>query len=93
MKTASVTDLKNGLSSWLREVASGESILITDRRKAVAVLQPLEGGQVEERLARLIDQGMVAPPRRQLDPSELESLPLPKAPSLRNAILEEREDR
>lgn len=48
MKTTSVTLLKNNLSAQLKEVASGETILITDRRKPVASLQPLAHGNLKD---------------------------------------------
>lgn len=39
MKAVAVKELKNRLSQYLREVASGEVVLVTDRGKVVAELR------------------------------------------------------
>ena len=39
MKAVAVKELKNRLSRYLREVAGGETILVTDRGKVVAELR------------------------------------------------------
>ena len=39
MKAVAVKELKNRLSHYLREVASGEVVLVTDRGKVVAELR------------------------------------------------------
>jgi len=41
MKTATITEVKNGLSALIDQVRAGESILITDRGVTVARLQPV----------------------------------------------------
>jgi prevent-host-death family protein len=94
MKMASVTELKNGLSACLREVEAGESILVTDRGRAVAVLRPLDFETMPERLAGLVSLGLVSPPRRRIDPKAVARLPLPDCcKSLSGAVIEEREGR
>ncbi len=40
MKTVGVRELKDRLSEYLREVSSGESVLVTDRGRVVAELSP-----------------------------------------------------
>jgi prevent-host-death family protein len=40
MKTVGVRELKNRLSEYLREVRSGEAVLVTDRGQVVAELTP-----------------------------------------------------
>ena len=40
MKAVGVRDLKNRLSSFLREVRAGESVLITDRGEVIAEIGP-----------------------------------------------------
>jgi antitoxin (DNA-binding transcriptional repressor) of toxin-antitoxin stability system len=56
MRTVGVRDLKNGLSAYLRLAKGGETILITERKEIVAVLQgaadgPTAGdGAIEEYL-------------------------------------------
>ncbi len=41
MKTATITEVKNGLSAIIDRVRAGESVLITDRGLAVARLEPV----------------------------------------------------
>ncbi|MEX2578110.1 MAG: type II toxin-antitoxin system Phd/YefM family antitoxin [Verrucomicrobiales bacterium] len=67
MKTTSVTDLKNHLSARLKQVVGGESLLVTDRRKPVAIFQPLRGQSSDRRLEGLMAAGLVAPARERLD--------------------------
>jgi antitoxin (DNA-binding transcriptional repressor) of toxin-antitoxin stability system len=40
MKTVGIRELKNRLSEYIREVRSGESVLVTDRGEVVAELAP-----------------------------------------------------
>lgn len=94
MKTTTVTLLKNNLSARLKEVASGETILITDRRKPVASLQPLSQVDLKEDAWRLLARGVVSPPKRSLEIGLF--LQTPRAESrdeLTAAILEERSER
>jgi prevent-host-death family protein len=60
MKTATITEAKNGLSALIDRVRAGESILITDRGIPVAVLEPAPKQiDIEERLARLERAGII----------------------------------
>jgi prevent-host-death family protein len=60
MKSASITELKNGLSGYIDRVKAGEPVLVTDRGVPVAVLEPVTT-QVDpdERMARLEREGIV----------------------------------
>jgi antitoxin (DNA-binding transcriptional repressor) of toxin-antitoxin stability system len=40
MKTVGIRELKNRLSEYLRQVRSGESVLVTDRGEVVAEVSP-----------------------------------------------------
>jgi prevent-host-death family protein len=40
MKTASISQLKNGLSAYVDQVRAGGSVLVTDRGVVVARLEP-----------------------------------------------------
>lgn len=40
MKTVGIRELKNRLSEYLRDVRSGEGVLVTDRGRVVAELTP-----------------------------------------------------
>ncbi len=41
MKTAGIRELKSRISEYLRDVRSGESVVITDRGEAIAEICPL----------------------------------------------------
>jgi antitoxin (DNA-binding transcriptional repressor) of toxin-antitoxin stability system len=66
MRTAGVRDLKAHLSGYLRDVARGDVVLVTDRGRVVAELRP--PGAVERsatpadlRYQRLVDRGLIRP--------------------------------
>ena len=68
MRTATITQAKNGLSALIDVVRAGETIIILDRGTPVARLEPMVGadgaeGRIE-RLERagLIRRGVAAPP-------------------------------
>ena len=44
MTQATISELKNSLSAYIRKVKLGESVLIMDRKTPVARLVPLESG-------------------------------------------------
>lgn len=93
MKIASITELENGLSAYLKEVAAGESILVMDQRKPVAVFQPIASEHGDERLAGLVATGIVSLPGGRLDLEAFFAEPLGStrdATGLTGAILEDR---
>jgi antitoxin (DNA-binding transcriptional repressor) of toxin-antitoxin stability system len=66
MKTAGVRELKTHLSNFLRDVARGDVILVTDRGRVVAELRP--PGAAERALSpeqiryrKLVDDGVLRP--------------------------------
>ena len=65
MKAVSVRDLKNRLSAYLREVARGEVVLVTDRGRVVAELrspsEDLAATTLDSALARLHATGAITP--------------------------------
>ena len=65
MKKASITEAKNTFSALIDRVKAGASILIVERGRPVARLEPVTGGLggVEGRLAQLVRAGVVRPPR------------------------------
>ncbi len=79
MKTAGVAELKARLASFLKQVKSGNEILITDRGSPVAKLVPIDAAQERDgRRQRLAAGGFLrfgkhAMPRSLLEP--------PKGPS------------
>ena len=63
MKTATISQTKNGLSALLDRVRHGETILITDRSRPIARIEPVAlspaGGADAGRLARLERAGLI----------------------------------
>jgi prevent-host-death family protein len=95
MKIASVTEAKNNLSALIDGLKGGSPVLIVDRGRPVARLEPVTTGLEAEpdgRLARLVRSGIVRP-RRAAPARTLFSHqpPLAKAgASALEALLEER---
>jgi prevent-host-death family protein len=71
MTTVGVAELRQNLSKYLRLVAKGERLVVTDRNRPVAELGPPPSGG--EALDRLIAEGKVSRPTRRGLP---EALPL-----------------
>lgn len=65
MKKTSITDAKNNLSALIDSVKGGSPILIVDRGRPVARLEPVAGTHPDDdsRLARLVRDGVVRPAR------------------------------
>jgi prevent-host-death family protein len=89
MKTASITEAKNNLSALIDGLKNGAPVLITDRGRPVARLEPVTVGESErdERLAELVRDRLVRPRRKPLSKSFLRAeLPAVKA-SLVDALI------
>ena len=65
MKKASITEVKNNLSAFIDRVKGGSPVLIVDRGRPVARLEPVGGigSGDDERLVRLVRDGVVRPAR------------------------------
>ena len=97
MKKASITEAKNNLSALIDGLKGGSPVLIVDRGRPVARLEPVMTGREpdhEGRLSRLIREGIVRPGRVPL-PRALfdEQPPRPKrGASAVGMLIEERRD-
>jgi len=60
--TVGIAELRQNLSVYLRRVAKGERLVVTDRNRPVAELGPAPSTGSD--LDRLIAEGKVLPPRR-----------------------------
>ncbi|MBI5771416.1 MAG: type II toxin-antitoxin system prevent-host-death family antitoxin [Verrucomicrobia bacterium] len=98
MKTATVTESKNGLSELLRSAKAGKGVLILDRDVPVARLEPVAADTLPDdvRLQALERQGLI---RRQQEAGsvweKLKALPAPRVKAGRSAVaalLAEREE-
>ncbi len=66
MKRASITEAKNNLSALIDGLKGGSPVLIVDRGRPVARLEPVtqgRGPEDEGRLAQLVRDGVVRPAR------------------------------
>jgi prevent-host-death family protein len=61
MKKASITEAKNNLSALIDSVKGGSPVLIVDRGRPVARLEPVTTAAADDdtRLARLVREGVV----------------------------------
>ncbi len=97
MKKASITETKNRLSALLEAVKRGETVLIMDREKPVARLEPVTTQTDEETegwLRELERTGLVKRPKTHASKIKLTG-PIPKAKggaSIVDALLAEREE-
>lgn len=66
MRAVGIKTLKNKLSEYVRLVASGETVLVTDRDRVVAELGPPRPGRsplvADAALAEAVRQGWLIPP-------------------------------
>jgi prevent-host-death family protein len=96
MKRASITEAKNNLSALIDSVKSGTPVLILDRGRPVARLEPVSGttGTDDERLARLVRAGLVRPGRGVIPRSIIDEPPprFEAGLSVLEALLEERRE-
>jgi antitoxin (DNA-binding transcriptional repressor) of toxin-antitoxin stability system len=63
VKSVGLRELKNRLSEYVRQVRSGEGVLVTDRGEVVAELNPpgrgIDEGDVPSRLVELARRGQL----------------------------------
>lgn len=57
METIGIRKLKENLGHYMKKVRTGERIIITDRKKEIAVIMPLEKKDKVEKIYRLIQCG------------------------------------
>jgi len=96
MKTVSITEAKNRLSALIDGLRAGSPVLIVDRGRPVARLEPVTGfgkGEDDGRLSRLVREGIVRPGRAAPPLSLFASRPPRlKGGSVVAALLEERRE-
>ena len=80
MKKASITEAKNNLSSLIDGLKGGSPVLIVDRGRPVARLEPATNGlqsDDDSRLGRLVRDGIVRPARAAFSKALLADKPPP----------------
>lgn len=95
MKSANVAELKNRLSHYLRIVRRGEAVLVRNRNRVIARIEPAgegeeSGGPDAERLAALEERSIVRRAAGPLTHEILARRPRVKADVV-SALLRERE--
>lgn len=58
METIGIRNLKENLGHYMRRVKTGERIIVTDRKKEIAIIMPLANKTNEEKIYKLIQRGM-----------------------------------
>ena len=97
MILSSISETKNNLSKILDKVRQGETVLVMDRRRPVARIEPIHAASTvgDDALSALAADGVVVPPRRALDPERILSMPAARSLGGRSAVaalLAEREE-
>lgn len=91
MKRASITEAKNGLSALIDGLRRGTGVLIMDRGRPVARLEPvgnIPGVPDDGRLTRLVREGVVRPARSAIPKMLLSTRPpAPKGAASAVALL------
>jgi prevent-host-death family protein len=87
MKIVGITDAKNRLSALIDGLKGGPRVLIVDRGRPVARLEPVTGdpvtgdkGEQDGRIARLVREGTLRPGK----PHALQSLITEQPPRMKN---------
>lgn len=92
MSTVGVKELKNRLTQYLRRTKQGEEVIVTERGKPIALIQPIQSVEhpvsLEARLAKLAAQGFVTLPTRR--PLKRVRLAKVSGPPISKTILEDR---
>jgi antitoxin (DNA-binding transcriptional repressor) of toxin-antitoxin stability system len=93
VEKATISQLKNRLSRYLKKVRAGEIILILDRDQPIARIERVEAsGRADERIRRLEKQGVLRRPTRALRLDSLPPMPSPASRSVVEALLEDRRE-
>ncbi len=87
MSAVGIKELKNRLTHYLQRTKQGEEVIVTERGKPIALLQPIKTADqavsIEARLARLSALGLVTLPARRTHkkpkPIKISGPPISKA--------------
>jgi prevent-host-death family protein len=84
-----IRELKTGLSSYLRQVKSGATVVITEHGRPVGQIVPVKS-PLEEKLERMVDANLAAWSGQRLSAS-VAKVPLQGAKTVADLLLEDRE--
>lgn len=74
MRSVNVAELKNQLSKYLRFAKGGEEVVIRHRNLPVAKLVPLSAREADDQELKLVAEGKMRLPQRQLDVKRLSKI-------------------
>ena len=95
MEKVTISQLKNGLSAYLKKVRAGQTVLILDRNEPIAVLERVKNKTLadDERLARLEQAGLIKRSKTSDPVGALRGYkPIKAKASVVQAVIEEREE-
>ncbi len=93
MEKATISQLKNHLSAYLKKVRAGRAILIVDRDQPIARLERIAGGgAADDRIGRLEKEGLLRRATVPLDPGKLRAVGPKAQRSVLEALLDERRE-
>ncbi len=95
MRTVSVSELGEQLGGLLQAVREGEEVLVQDAGLAVARISPVGVETRQEKEARLVAEGKIRLPRKEMDWAAFDALPAGKVSyeDAVQALIESRGDR
>src|SRR3989442_10905751 len=82
MRTVGIRELKNRLSTYLREARAGRTVAITDRGRVVAELTPPRKNGRQNTFAELVRRGALPLPQKNAPPHPPPPQRLPPPPGL-----------
>lgn len=94
MASASVAELKDGLTDYLRRVGEGEEVIITEHGLPMARIVPVRAADDDSNHEqRLINGGRLIPAKEPWDPQAILKMRIPVSDAdVVGALLEEREE-
>jgi prevent-host-death family protein len=95
MEKVTISQLKNGLSAYLKKVRAGQTVLILDRNEPIAVLERVDNRSLadDERLARLEQAGLIKRSKTSDPVGALRGYkPIKSKASVIDAVIEERRE-
>ncbi len=88
METIGIKKLRENLNEYIFKVKAGEKIVITDRKKEIAVMTPIETSYKEDKIYQMLQQGIA-----NWSGSKPSGMPVrvkSKGKSLSSAVIEDR---
>jgi antitoxin (DNA-binding transcriptional repressor) of toxin-antitoxin stability system len=93
MEKATISQLKDRLSAYLKKVRAGRTILVVDRDQPIARIERIEGGGPgDDRRARLERAGLLRRGRGRVDVAALKAAAPRPAESVLDALLDDRRE-